>query len=332
MIVIVKRLLLLLAVVWAAATLNFVLPRLADRNPIEERLAQTIGQTGGAVVGIDQMVESYKARFGLQFPLWRQYLNAMADAAQFDLGISIAYFPRRVLDIVLEALPWTIGLVGVATLVAFGLGTVLGALPAWRRSSRLAAWTVPLSMVLSAIPFYLVGLVLVYVFAFLLRWFPSGRGYGVTTIPDWSWGFALEVFRHALLPGFSIVLAATGTWALGMRSLMVMVQGEDFMVFARAKGLSATRLFWQYGLRNAIVPQVTTLVLALGNVVTGAVLVERVFGYPGIGSLLFDAVQLVDYFMIYGCVFLLIVTVGVSLTLLDLAYPLLDPRIRAARD
>ncbi|MBI1776879.1 MAG: ABC transporter permease [Proteobacteria bacterium] len=331
MIIVAKRIVLLLAVVWAAATLNFILPRLADRNPIEERIAQTVGQTGGAVSGIAEMVEAYKTRFGLQLPLWRQYLNAMADAGRLDLGTSIAYFPRRVQDIVLEALPWTIALVGTATLIAFVLGTVLGALTAWPGSPRWIAWTVPLSMVLAAIPFYLIGLVLVYVFAYALKWFPFGRGYGVVTIPSLSWSFLTELLRHALLPAMSIVLAATGTWALGMRALMVMVQGQDFMIFARAKGLSQRRIFWQYGVRNAIVPQLTTLVLALGSVVTGAVLVERVFGYPGIGSLLFDAVQLVDYFLIYGCVFLLILTIGVSLTMLDLAYPLLDPRIRASR-
>jgi peptide/nickel transport system permease protein len=330
-IIILKRLVLLLAVVWAAATLNFVLPRLADRNPIEERIAQTVGQTGGAISGIEQMVEAYKSRFGLQLPLWRQYLNAMADAVRMDLGVSIAYFPRRVFDIVIEALPWTICLVGAATLIAFAIGSVMGALAAWPRTPRWIIGTVPISMVLAAIPFYLVGLVLVYVFAYVLRWFPSGRGYGVATMPSWSWPFLLEMLHHSMLPALSIVLAATGTWALGMRALMIMVRGQDFMTYARANGLSERRVFWQYGVRNAMVPQVTTLVLTMGNIVTGAVLVERVFGYPGIGSLLFDAVQLVDYFLIYGCVFLLILTVGISLFLLDLAYPLLDPRIRASR-
>jgi peptide/nickel transport system permease protein len=332
MIRIVKRLLLMIVVIWLAASVNFLLPRLTDRDPIEERLAQALGESGGSAIGIEAMVEQYQAKFGTDRPLWRQYLSMLGDTARFDLGVSINYFPDRVADHVLTALPWSIALLGTATLISFAVGTVLGALTIWRQSSAWLARVVPLFMVLAAIPFYLVGLILVYVFALLLGWFPPARGYSVGLDLQWSLQSIGDVLYHAILPAASIVLAAIGIWALSMRGMMVTVQGEDYMNFARAKGLSDRRRFWRYAVRNAITPQVTTLVLAFGNIVAGAILVERVFVYPGIGTLLFNAILLVDYFLIFGCVFILILTVAVSLMLLDLLYPLLDPRIDSSAD
>ncbi len=330
MIRIVKRLGLMVLVIWLAASINFLLPHLSDRDPIEERLAQALGDSGGSAIGIEEMVEKYQAKFGTDQPLWRQYLYMLGDTARFDLGVSINYFPDRVADHVLTALPWSIALLGTATIISFVVGTILGALTIWRKSSAMLARIVPLFMVLAAIPFYLVGLILVYVFALLLGWFPPARGYSVGLNLNWSLTAILDVLYYAVLPASSIVLAAIGIWALSMRGMMVTVQGEDYMNFARAKGLSDRRMFWRYAMRNAMTPQITTLVLAFGNIVAGAILVERVFVYPGIGTLLYDAILLVDYFLIFGCVFVLILTVAVSLMLLDLLYPLLDPRIRAS--
>jgi peptide/nickel transport system permease protein len=329
MIRVTKRLGLMVLVIWLAASINFLLPRLTDRDPIEERLAQALGDSGGSAVGIEEMVEQYKAKFGTDRPLWRQYLSMLGDTARFDLGVSINYFPDRVSQHVLTALPWSIVLLGVATLISFVIGTFLGALTIWRRSSAWLARIVPLFMVLAAIPFYLVGLILVYVFALVLGWFPPARGYSVGLNLGWNPTAIADVAYHAVLPALSIVLAAIGIWALSMRGMMVTVQGEDYMNFARAKGLSDRRRFWRYAVRNAMTPQITTLVLSFGNIVAGAILVERVFVYPGIGTLLYNSVLLVDYFLIFGCVFVLILTVAVSLMLLDLLYPLLDPRIRA---
>jgi len=324
---IVKRLGLMLLVIWLAASINFLLPRLTDRDPIEERLAQALGESGGSAIGIEAMVTEYQAKFGTDQPLWRQYLYMLGDTVRLDLGTSINYFPDPVMDHVLRALPWSIGLLGTATLISFAVGTFLGALTIWRQSSSWLARIVPLFMVLAAIPFYLVGLILVYVFVLLLGWFPPARGYSVGLELQWSLPVVQDVIYHAILPALSIVLAAIGIWALSMRGMMVTIKGEDYMNFARAKGLSDKRMFWRYAVRNAMTPQVTTLVLAFGNIVGGAILVERVFVYPGIGTLLFNAVLLVDYFLIFGCVIILILTVAVSLMLLDLLYPLLDPRI-----
>ena len=187
----------------------------------------------------------------------------------------------------------------------------------------------PLFIVLSAIPFYLIGLVLVYFLAFRTGWFPSSGGHGLTTYPALSWAYLRDVAFHSLLPATSIVIASVGFWAVGMRSMMVSVQGEDYMVFAQAKGLRARRIFLGYGMRNAVLPQITALALSLGRLITGSVLVETVFAYPGIGTLLFQSIKLSDFFTIYGCVLVLVLATGVSMIVVDLLYPLLDPRAGA---
>jgi peptide/nickel transport system permease protein len=326
------RLLLLAAMVWTAATVNFVMPRLSDRDPIAERLTQIASQGGGSLTGIQDMVRSYQTRFGLDHSLWTQYMDYLGSILHFDLGYSIANYPTRVSDQIAYALPWTVGLLGTATLIAFVCGTLLGALAAWPRAPRLFRNVLPLFMVLSAIPFYLIGLVLVYFLAFRLNWFPSGGGHELTAIPGLTWGYITDVLRHSLLPAFSIVIAAIGFWALGMRGMMVSVQGEDYMLFADAKGLRPRRIFFSYGMRNAVLPQVTALALSMGRLITGSVLVEMVFAYPGIGTLLFESIKLSDFFTIYGCVLVLVLATGVSMIILDLLYPLLDPRVGAAHE
>ena len=325
------RLGLLVAMTWTAATVNFIVPRLSERDPISERLMQIAAQGGGAVSGMADMVASYQQRFGLDQPLAVQYVRYLRNLLHLDLGYSIANYPTRVADQIAYALPWTMGLLGTATLVAFVLGTLLGALAAWPRAPRVFRDVMPLFIVLSAIPFYLVGLVLVYFVGFRLGWLPSSGGHELTTIPGPSWTYVSDVLVHSLLPAFSIVVASVGAWALGMRGMMVSVQGEDYMAFAEAKGLRPRRVFFRYGMRNAVLPQVTALALSLGRIITGSVLVEIVFAYPGIGTLLFESIKLSDFFTIYGCVLVLVVATGVSMIVVDLLYPLLDPRVRAAR-
>ena len=325
-----QRLLMLLAVVFTAASLNFLLPKLAAKNPVETRLLQ-LTESGGALTDIKDLVEAYKAKFGLDKPVLEQYGNYLVSTARFDLGYSIAHYPARVVDLIARALPWTIGLLLSATLIAFALGTVLGALLAWEGAPRVVGWLAPGVMVLAALPFYLLGLILVYLLAFSWRLFPLQGGFGITTIVGWRWDFALEILAHSLLPAVSIVLASIGTWALAMRGMMVTVQGEDYMAYAEANGLSPQRRFFSYGLRNALLPQVTGLALQIGHLAAGAVLVERVFGYPGLGNLLFQAIEQNDYFVIYGVVFIIVVMIAAMMFLVDLVYPLLDPRIRMGR-
>jgi peptide/nickel transport system permease protein len=325
----IKRIILFFVVVWAATTFIFFLPKMAPgRNPIAERLGMMAASGGVNTSGIQAMVEQYEAKFGLDKPLWQQYLTYLRDLSHGDFGYSLMLYPTTVLDLILQALPWTIALLGVSTLIAFTLGTILGGLLAWQRSPRFIQYLLPPLFTFSVIPYYLLGLILVYVLAFRLRWFPMSGSSTYGTTANLSLSYIGDVIYHSILPALSIVLASCGFWALGMRAMMVTVSGEDYMVLADAKGLSGKRIFLGYAMRNALLPQTTSLALALGTILSGALLVEIVFGYAGMGALLFKAISAFDYFTIYGVVFFIIVGVALATLILDLVYPLLDPRIR----
>jgi len=325
---ILTRLGLFIVVLWGAATLNFALPRLAPGNPVRERLFQMSVTGGYTQTGINKMVKAYSAQFGLDQPLWLQYLRYLWNSLHLDFGYSLTNYPTTALSLIMTALPWTLGLLVTATAMAFVLGTILGALLSWRKSPRFLNVLVGPLLALSAIPYYMLGLVLVFVFALTLNIFPLGGGYSTGSLPSFSPGFIGDVIYHSLLPAASILLASMGSWALGMRGMMVTTEGEDYMTFAEGRGLRSGRIFFSYGIRNAILPQFTSLALAFGHIVSGSVLVEVIFTYPGLGSLLFDSIQGADYFVIYGIVFMLVLAIAVATLLVDLLYPLLDPRIR----
>ncbi len=320
-----------LLIVWLAATLNFFLPRLSGQDPVRTKLLAQAALGGYVQTGIEDMIKVYDQRFGLDKPLWRQYVTYLADVSRFDFNYSIANYPRTVNEMIAEAIPWTVGLLGVTTLVSFGLGTFLGALLAWPRAPRWMAWLMPPLWALHAIPFFLLGLILTYVLAFQLDLLPIFGGYSPGAMPALTLEFGLDILSHAMLPALSIVLVSTGGWALGMRGMMVTTMGEDYVTFAEAKGLKSATVFLRYCVRNAILPQVTALALALGQILSGAVLVEVIFGYPGIGALLFQAIRENDHFLIQGIVFTVIVALGLATFVLDVLYPLMDPRITYRR-
>ncbi len=327
-----KRLGIFLLVVVVAVTLNFLIPRLMPGDPIQEKLAQ-MAVTGG-VGGADfrTVIEEYQRKFGLDQPLWKQYVRYWGDLLQGDLGYSISLYPARVSDLIASSLPWTVGLLTMTTLLSFSLGTVLGALLAWPKAPRLAANVfIPVSMIFSSVPYYLLAVVLLFLFSLTFEVLPSGGAHAI----GMTLGLNLEsigsVLRHAILPSLSIILASLGSWALGMRGMMVTVLGEDFITLAEAKGLRPLRIFFRYGMRNAIVPQTTALAITIGHIVSGAILVEVIFRYPGVGFLLYGAVRGKDYFLLQSILLLLIVSIALSLLIIDVIYPLIDPRIRYQR-
>ncbi len=321
-----RRLALFFVVVFVGASLNFFLPRLSGQDPVRQRLMDQTLSGAALQAGVQDLVETYNKKFGLDRPLALQYFDYLGDSARFDLGYSIANYPKRVASLIGDALPWTIGLLSVSTLLAFSIGSLLGAIVAWEGSPRWLAALLPLFFIFSAVPFFLLGLVLLHFFAFRNEWLPLFGAYTSGTIPSWSWNFVLDVIRHAILPAGAIVLAGMGQWALGMRGMIITMRGEDFMLMARAKGLKGRRIFFRYALRNALLPQTTKLALALGHIVSGAVLVEVVFGYPGVGTLLLHSIQLFDYFVVQGIVLTIVVAIALAMLAVELLYPFLDPR------
>jgi peptide/nickel transport system permease protein len=329
---VIRRLLLFVAIIWVAATLNFFLPRLSGTDPIRARLLEQAAAGGYVQAGLEDMVDEYNQKFGLDRPLWEQYFTYLGNVVRLDFGYSIVNYPRTVVSMMSDALPWTIGLLLTTTLLAFVIGTLLGALLAWPNAPRFVQFLFPPLLTLSSIPFFLLGLMLLYVFAFQLSWLPLFGGYSAGSFPEFSPSFAWDVFKHSLLPAFAILLASMGFWALGMRGMMVTIEGEDYMTFAEAAGLKNRTLFFTYALRNALLPQTTALGLSLAQILSGALLVEVIFSYPGIGSTLYFAIRRNDYFLIQGVIFAIVVGVSVATLILDLIYPLLDPRISYHRN
>jgi peptide/nickel transport system permease protein len=215
--------------------------------------------------------------------------------------------------------------------ISFVLGNFIGALMAWRRTPRLLQRFLPLTLTFTSIPFFMLAILLIYVFAFGLRWFPVSGAYERGVQPGWDWSFISSVIYHGVLPALAIVITSMGFWALGMRGMMITTDGEDYLVLAQAKGLRGRWIFWRYAVRNAVLPQVTALALTLGSIVGGSVLVEYLFAYPGVGYLLYQGIVNSDYALIQGIVLILVMATALAVLIIDLLYPLLDPRITYGR-
>lgn len=322
-----RRLAVFFVIVWVAASLNFVILRLAPGDPVAGMLTR-MAQQGGSIAGSDEIISSYRQTFGLDEPIVIQYVKYVASYARLDFGLSLANFPTPVSAIIGAALPWTIGLLATSTLIAFVIGTLLGALLVWRGTPRVLRATLPILMIAAAVPYYLLAILLLSVFAFGFHLFPTAGTAPIGMAEATGLTRVLEIVGSSFLPALSIILAGLGGWMLGMRALMISVLGSDYLMLAEAKGLSGRRILFRYAIRNAILPQVTVLALSLGSIVSGAVLVEVIFSYPGLGSTLYRAIQNADYTAIQGITFILVVAVGLAILVLDLVYPLLDPRIR----
>ncbi|MFN8440377.1 MAG: ABC transporter permease [Caldilineaceae bacterium] len=321
-----RRLGMFFLTVWLGATIIFLIPRLAAGDPTAAILSRISAQSG-RVENSAQIIEAWRARFGLDAPTYIQYLRYLRNIVTFDLGYSLTSFPTTVQELVARALPWTLGLLSIAVVISFVLGNTIGAVLAWRRTPEWVKQLLPITMTFTSIPFFMLGILLIYVFAFWLDWFPHSGAHESGLKPALTLQYISNVLYYGTLPALSFVLASMGFWALGMRGMMVTTDGEDYMVLAEAKGLQPRRVFWFYGVRNSLLPQLTALALNLGGIAGGAVLVEYIFAYPGMGYLLYWGIVNNDYTLIQGVVFLLIVGTALAVLILDLLYPLIDPRI-----
>ena len=325
---ILQRLLFLLLVIWAAATITFFIPRISDKNPVRERFAQ-LAMTGGfSPTDLEVIVESYNQKFGFDRPLWQQYLDYMTSLARLDLGVSANKFPRTVMDLIMDALPWTIGLLLVTTILSFIIGNLLGALAAWPHAPDWLRGMATSFVLLLGVPPVLMGVLLIFFIAFRLKALPMSGSHSIGVVPDLSLKFILDMGRHQILPALSLIFGTVGGWVLSMRGMGITIQGEDYVLFAEHKGLNSRTIFRDYYLRNALLPQVTGFALALGTVVTSAIVVEQIFGLPGLGTELSSAIRSNDFLVIYGIVLFITIVVATLMVLVELLYPLLDPRIR----
>jgi peptide/nickel transport system permease protein len=272
-------------------------------------------------------------QFGISHaPLWQQYLEYLNNLIHGNLGLSITYFPSPVITVIQQELPWTLVLVTVSLLLSFIVGTLLGAVIAWRHGSVLDGTLPPVLSFVAAIPQFLLGLVILYVLGFQLNLFPLHGGYDTSSVtPGWSPDFIASAVQHAILPAATFIIISLSGWMLSMRNTMVTTLTEDYVLMAQAKGLPDRRVMLAYAARNAILPNITGFAIALGSVVGGQVLIEIVFSYPGIGFGLLQAVQNSDYALMQGIFLLIVLAVLIANFLVDLIYVILDPRARQSR-
>ena len=316
------RALFYLFTLWAAVTINFILPRLMKGDAVSAYLARNRNITPEAADGL-------RALLGLDTDksLFEQYIDYWAHLLQGDLGVSLLHGLRPVTEVISQSLPWTIGLVGFATIVSFIIGTIGGAIVGWRRGSRLDA-LIPITTFLSTIPYFWLGLLAIAVFSVNLKLFPIGKAYGVGMSPEFTPEFIGQVIHHGFLPAATIIIASLGGWMLGMRNMMLTVLDEDYIMVAQAKGMPNRRVLWGYAARNAVLPQIQSFALSIGFIVGGTIVMEMVFSYPGVGKLLLDATNAKDYALMQGVFLVITLSVLVANILADVAYAFLDPRTR----
>ena len=305
-------------------TLNFFIPRLAPGDPAAAMFARFRGTVN------PEAITAMREAFGFtNEPIYWQYLTYLSHLFQGDLGISIVRFPAPVANVIGDSLKWTLLLAGSAAVFAFAIGTLLGILAAWRRGGWLDSVAPPALIFLGAFPYFWLAMLLLYVFGFLMGWFPLRSAHADGLTPGFDLKFISSVATHLVLPGLTIVAASLGGWMLSMRNTMIGVLAEDYISMAQAKGLSERRIMLHYAARNALLPSVTGFGMALGFVLSGSLLTEIVFSYPGQGYLLLQAVQNQDYPLMQGLFLTITFAVLAANWFVDIAYVWLDPRTRS---
>jgi len=308
---------------WASLTLNFLLPRLMPGDPASAMFGRFKGQLQ------PEALAALREAFGFtNEPLLAQYVKYVSHMLRGDLGVSVAYFPAKVTTVIGTGLMWTLFLTGFAVVISFALGMLLGVYAAWRRGGYLDSILPPVLVLLGAFPYFWLAMIGLYFLGFVLDWFPLRHAYDDSISPGANWAFISSVIEHLCLPSIVIVVATLGGWMLGMRNTMIGVLSEDYITMAQAKGLSQRRIMFNYAARNALLPNITGFGMALGFVLSGSLLTEIVFSYPGQGYLLVQAVRNQDYPLMQGLFLTITLAVLGANWLVDIVYVWLDPRTR----
>src|SRR3954470_12164869 len=317
-------------VVFIGINIAFILPHATPIDPVEQSIAATTQFGTTNPEAIEMMRRSLKELYGLEGGLGEQYMSFWGRILVGDFGPSLSAFPTPVATLIGRALPWTVALLVVSTVLTWALGNLLGGLAGYYRQNRSLRLAGVLAMAFHPIPYYIVAFLLLIVFGYLWPILPISGGYTMNMARDWSWAFIGSLLSHGILPVLSLALVGLGGWFMGMRSLVSNIVTEDYVVYAELAGVERRRILRSYVMRNALVPQVTGLAMSLGAIFNGAIITEQVFGYPGVGSLLVSAVHLGDYSLVIGVTTVSIVAVSAAVLIVDLLHPLLDPRVRTA--
>lgn len=320
---ILRRLGFYLIAFFASLTINFFLPRLIPGDPV----TTILGRPGATLT--EQQLNAIRTALGLSdAPLFRQYLDYLAQLARGDLGVSFLHFPTPVIELIAGGFAWTLLLSVTALIISFILGHLLGIFSAWKRGTFLSNALPPTLIFIGAFPAFFLAITAVYYFGYRLQWFPTNHAYAREFTPGFNLDFITSVGYHMLMPLFVLVLTSLGGWAIGMRNVMISVLGEDYITLAEAKGLSPKRVRYMYAARNAMLPSVTAFGIILGMSISGQLLIEQVFSYPGVGFLLVSAVNNTDYPLMQGLFLMITTFVLIANFIVDILYTRLDPRVR----
>ena len=323
-----KRLAQFALVIFIGLNIAFFVTHMTPIDPVEESIAAATSFGSQSPEAIEMLRQSLRELYGLEGGVWEQYLVFWKRVLSADFGPSLSAFPTPVAFLIWNSLPWTIGLLLVATLISWVIGNLLGGLAGYYRDSRILRAAGVVAMGFHPIPYYIVAFVLLIVFGYLWPILPISGGAQMNLEQGFSLAYALSVLEHSILPALSLVLVGVGGWFMGMRALVSNIVTEDYVVYAEYGGVDRNRILTSYVMRNALAPQVTGLAMSLGAIFNGAIITEQVFGYPGIGSLLIDAVHAGDYSLVLGVTTVSIIAVSTAVLLIDLLYPLIDPRVK----
>jgi peptide/nickel transport system permease protein len=321
-----RRLGFFVLTLWAAVTINFFIPRLMPGDPASAMMARFKGHVSPTAI------KALQVAFGVDNhqSLPSQYLEYLRNTVTGNFGTSLTFFPLPVTTVIRQSVWWTLGLVGITTVLAFVLGTAIGTMAGWRRGGVLDSVLPPIFVVTSALPFFWVGMMAILVFSVWTHGFlPNDGAFDIQHTPGWNFTFAGDVLRHAILPGLTLMITAIGGWILIMRNNIITTLAEDYVRMGRAKGLSNRRIMYRYAARNAVLPSLTGFAMSLGFVISGAILIEYVFNYPGVGYMLLNSVNNLDYPLMQALFLMITVAVLVSVLFCDILTVILDPRARA---
>jgi peptide/nickel transport system permease protein len=325
----IPRLLQYVLVIFLGVTAVFIIPRLTPTDPVLQTIAQLRSQ--GSYLDpatMDQLIQDLTELYGLEGSMWDQYIALWKRLFRGDFGVSFFQFPTPVRVLIARALPWTVGLLLTTTVISWVAGNIIGGLAGYFSRKRWAQALDVVAMLVRPLPYYIFAFTLLLLLGYVVRLFPISGGAGLGRKPEWTWVYIRDVLRHAFLPALSLTILGGTLWFQTMKLIVQNVNAESFVQYAKLGGVKERIIVSKYVIRNAMLPQVTALGLALGQIFSGALITEIVFSYPGLGTLLYNAVITGDYNLIMGITLLSIVAITTAILALDLLYPLFDPRVR----
>jgi peptide/nickel transport system permease protein len=323
-----KRVWQFILVVFIGINIAYIITHATPIDPVEQSISAVTSFGNTAPEAIAEMRQSLQELYGLKGDWLEQYLNFWKRIFRLDFGPSLSAFPSPVTSLIARALPWTFGLLFFTTLVSWAIGNGLGALAGYYRKSRNLKLLGVMAMALHPVPYYIIALVLMIIFGYLWPILPITGGAAMDVKQSWNLQFIQSVLFHSILPALSLIMIGVGSWFLGMRSLVSNIITEDYVIYAEIGGVASGRILGSYIIRNALAPQITGLAMSLGGIFNGAVITEKIFGYPGLGTLLVDGVYAGDYGLVLGVTSIAIIGVSFSVLIIDLVYPLIDPRVQ----